>query len=366
MNIECVSALELTETLRKQWRALQQQNPALASPHFSVELVEHVAAARSGVHIAVLRDGNAVQGFIPFHRSEHNVATPVADRLSSFQGAVVAAETRFDLRTLVRACRLRGWTFFDWILEQADIGSCCVIQAHSPILDLRDGFDGYCRAKRKAGSDEIQNLLRKMRKAEREIGPLRLETNVRDASLLDTLLTWKAKQLAARQQPTAIDRPWQIALMRRLLEHRSPQCAGLLSALYAGDELLAGSLGVRSSKVLSGWVTAYNVDWARYSPGLLMLLALARDAASLGVERIELGRGPESYKQILKNGDITVGEGAVYARRSAEVLHNAALRTREWVRGTCWGQPAQALVRRLRYQLGRHSSVPPMTKEARV
>ena len=49
----------------------------------------------------------------------------------------------------------------------------------------------------------------------------------------------------------------------------------------------------------------------RYSPGLLLHLAMARDAAADGVDLIDMGRGDKTYKDELKSGETTVAEGRV-------------------------------------------------------
>jgi CelD/BcsL family acetyltransferase involved in cellulose biosynthesis len=53
----------------------------------------------------------------------------------------------------------------------------------------------------------------------------------------------------------------------------------------------------------------------------VLYLNLARAAADTGLDHLDLGKGDESYKQRLKTGDLTVGEGALYRPSVAAVLH---------------------------------------------
>jgi CelD/BcsL family acetyltransferase involved in cellulose biosynthesis len=68
-------------------------------------------------------------------------------------------------------------------------------------------------------------------------------------------------------------------------------------------------------------VSGLRPGLARYSPGLVLHLRMAEAAASAGLHHLELGRGDEPYKQSLKTGDLTVGEGALYRPSVAAVVH---------------------------------------------
>ncbi len=50
---------------------------------------------------------------------------------------------------------------------------------------------------------------------------------------------------------------------------------------------------------------------------------MAQAAAEAGLDHLDLGKGDEVYKQWLKTGDLTVGEGALYRPSMAAVVHGA-------------------------------------------
>jgi CelD/BcsL family acetyltransferase involved in cellulose biosynthesis len=84
-----------------------------------------------------------------------------------------------------------------------------------------------------------------------------------------------------------------------------------------------------------GWLPAYNPKFARFSPGLILLLKMARFAPQAGFTTIDLG-GPEdyAYKQRLMSGAIELAEGTV----DRFALVGAARRMRhsgeQWIRGS--------------------------------
>ena len=106
-----------------------------------------------------------------------------------------------------------------------------------------------------------------------------------------------------------------------LFERDTDGCQGTLSVLHVGERIAAVHLGLRSEQSLSCWFPAYDPSLARYSPGLVLMLGMARAAADAGLQHLDLGKGDERYKQSLKTGDLTIGEGAVYRPSAAAVLH---------------------------------------------
>jgi CelD/BcsL family acetyltransferase involved in cellulose biosynthesis len=103
-------------------------------------------------------------------------------------------------------------------------------------------------------------------------------------------------------------------LVEKLYDTRGAELAGALSVLYAGDLVVALQLGLRSRDVWHCWIPAYNRELHRHSPGLMLLLELARVAAERGIREIDLGKGEAHYKATLATGAVEVLEGCVGAR----------------------------------------------------
>src|SRR5581483_6030982 len=90
---------------------------------------------------------------------------------------------------------------------------------------------------------------------------------------------------------------------------------GMLSALYAGPELVAAHFGLRSGPVLHWWFPVYNPDLSRLDPGWMLLRAVIEAAPELGLERLDLGRGRDEWKRRAATGEQVVGQGAVIHNR---------------------------------------------------
>ena len=68
---------------------------------------------------------------------------------------------------------------------------------------------------------------------------------------------------------------------------------------------------MRSAKVLHYWFPAYDRDYARYSPGVILLAELARAAPGLGIDTIDLGKGDADYKRRFATGGVQLLEGRI-------------------------------------------------------
>ena len=146
---------------------------------------------------------------------------------------------------------------------------------------------------------------------EREAGPLRRETRAANPCVLAQLIAWKRAQYRRTRETDTFSYPWTIAMLERLLSQRGEAFEGALSALYAGQQLAAVHLGLRSYGVVHWWFPTYNRDLARYSPGVILLVEFAKRAQSLGIARIVLGKGDTEFKQWAMNGASEVAEGCV-------------------------------------------------------
>src|SRR5262249_1313532 len=151
-------------------------------------------------------------------------------------------------------------------------------------------------------------------------------------AVLAQLIEWKRAQYKRTDARDVLGYPWVLALLERLLARRDPAFRGMLSALYIGDRLAAVHLGMRSYRVLEWWVPAYDRGVDTYSPGLLLLAEIAKAARSLGIARIDLGKGMEPYKLSFMSGTIPLAEGSVECDTLVKRVRLGWRRCRGWLR----------------------------------
>lgn len=258
-RIAVVPPSELGAAELEAWHALLRAGSGPANPFLCPEFTLAVGRLRDHVRVAAVEDGGRVAGFFPFERHRMGVGKPVGAGLTDAQGAILAPGLELDPATLLRACELSVWEFDHLVGGQ--------FAAHhssrhpSPVMDLSTGFAAYTDA---ITGKTYKTTLYKERKLGRDVGPVEHRYATADQAVLRTLTGWKTEQY------------------RR---------------------------------------TGRTDRFARYSPGLIQHLNMARQAAGRGIALIDLGRGEKEYKEKLKTGELQVAEGRLARATSAAGLH---------------------------------------------
>ena len=160
------------------------------------------------------------------------------------------------------------------------------------------------------------------RRFEREVGQFRFKLNDPDPKSLRQLIAWKNLQYK-RNRLNAFAR-WKVELLERIHATQTVNFAGMLSTLRVGDKLIAAHMGMRSASVLHYWFPAFDMAYAKFSPGLINLLRdLSRNRGGRNPD-VKLGAGNEPYKLLMANANIPVAAGFVgvpsFALRRRELL----------------------------------------------
>lgn len=336
MKISVVRASELAPE-RQAWRHIQGASPDLASPYFCPEFSEAVGSVRPSLRVAVLEEDGRIAGFFPFERNWLGEGYPAGGKLSDYHGVIAAPDTPWSAADLLRGCRLVSWRFDHLPATQRALAAHATHEAISQALDLSHGFEAYRQQRRQEGSLWLAQLERKARKLGRELGPLRFEADVRERAVLERVIAWKSEQCRRTGTVDFFALRWTRELVERILAERGASFGGVLSALYAGDELVAAHLGMRSERAWHWWFPVYSREHARYSPGGILLLRVAEAAAKSGASVLDLGKGCDAYKDSFATCGTALLEGCAarggwmpQLRRLGE-RSEAALRRCRWV-----------------------------------
>ncbi len=332
IKIKLTTAKQLNKNDIAIWHGFQQTTPYLDSPFFCPEFTQIVADHFNDVEIAIIENSNETLGFFPFHRQHNNIGKPIGLALSDFQGVIYDPNTNLGATQLIDDCHIQSWHFDHLLTTQQAFTPCFWEQAASPYLGLTQGFDTYVTNRRKAGSSLIPQINRKARKFAREIAPLHFEFHTSDNTAFDKLLAWKSKQRLLTGTYDVLAEDWAINILNDIRQKQSPEFAGVVSVLYAGDDIAAVHLGMRSRTVLHYWFPTYDPKFAKYSPGLILLLKMAKLGAKQEITRIDLGKGGERYKTQLKSGHIELAEGWVGGGFKTRLLQSTKFRLRYQLR----------------------------------
>ena len=355
MKFSLIAANEIGSAEHETWLSLQRQNPRLISPFFCPEFTAAVASARNDVRICVIEESSGILGFFPFQRGALGSGRPVGGKLSDYHGVIAEQHASWDVDQLLRSSKLAFWEFDHLIEDQRPFTRFVHSRSISPILDISAGFQEYRAARRSAGVSRISQLERKANKLTREVGALRFEAHSRDRQVLEEVYARKSEQCRRTGVVDFFALSWTHALIDRVLSIETPHFSGMLSALYAGDQLVAAHVGMRSERVWHWWFPVYVPAFAKYSPGGILLLKLAEAAAASGLKYVDLGKGDDAYKAAFHNHAIVLAEGRAARRSLTTALYDFGAGVEQRLRRSSLIEPVRPALRGIK-QWMRHQS----------
>ncbi|MFD7089029.1 GNAT family N-acetyltransferase [Streptomyces sp. NPDC059896] len=319
VRVEVVTPGELAEPDLAAWRALRAASGAPANPFMEPEFTRAVGGVRPASRVAVLREergereGRATGrpvGFFPYEKGPLGYGRAIGLGVSDCQGAVLRTGLPLTARELLGGCSLAVWEFDNLEAGQGLFVPTAAEGFESPVIEVGEGYAAYEAALRTRSPTFFRTTTAKERRLGRQAGEVRFVFDERDPAALRTLMAWKSAQYRRTGRRDRFAQEWISALVRLLAETRTPGCSGVLSVLYAAGRPVAAHFGLRSRTVLSCWFPAYDPEFAKFSPGLILHLRMAEAAAAAGIVMLDLGRGAAEYKDALKTGGLRVYEGA--------------------------------------------------------
>lgn len=300
------------------WRQLVAANARFRSPFFSPGYARLVGRCVDGVMVGLLREGGGIAGLFPYQIVGDGQAAPVGTVFSDYQGVVAYEDAPWTGEELLDGLGLDTWRFDHVLAAQRQWAAYHQICDVSWVVDLSAGFDAYEAALRRAKRMQLADIRRKRRMIEREVGPLSFVPHVIDHDLLNRMLAWKSAQWARSGWAGRFTTEWELKLMHGLLEAQEHDFAGLFSVLRADGHVVAMHLGMRSASTWHYWTTAYDPEFKRYSPGLIMLAEMLRHAPAMGLTEFDMGKEKFEYKRRLHTHTVPLAEGIALSGLHAE------------------------------------------------
>lgn len=302
-----VAPSEIDGTMAEAWRTIQSGNTAFASPYFCSDFTRLVGSVRSDARVVVIENRGRPVGFFPFQKSFCGLGRPIGGALSDYHGVIAEVGSEWNVVELMRAAKINAWSFDHLVDESGKFEPYFRADATSPIIDLSAGYEHYMRELGQPPSD----FPRKARKLARDVGALTFTFHDTDGRQLEQMIEWKRDQYARSRIPDAFGVSWTGDLLRAIMETQTQDFSGVCSVLRAGEKVVAVHAGMRSRNVLHWWFPAYDRNFEKYSPGIILLFRIAEVLVSAGATVIDLGKGDERYKRSAMNRAVALREGSV-------------------------------------------------------
>jgi CelD/BcsL family acetyltransferase involved in cellulose biosynthesis len=249
---------------------------------------------------------------LPFQRKRWG-AVPIAFPISDHHGAIAANHAEVDVARVLTGAKVEHFEFSAVPASQRAFQGSFDASFRSPIIRL--------------ASHEVSRHQRKRNLIEREIGPLRFESNVPSPEVLKLLIAWKRMQFRRTGVGDIFEEGWAEPLLSVLLSVQRSSFRSMLSVLWAGDRVVAAHFGLASERVWHWWYPAYDFSLHRYSPGAILLSEMLMKAKADGLDWLDFGYGNEAFKWQLANDSLAVASGRAFsAHGRATFAARAALR----------------------------------------
>ncbi len=329
MRVEAARPGELGPQEAARWRRLQDADPQLAGPFFSLAWARLVDSVRPDARVAVIEDGGEIVAFLPVQRLSAFTAMPIGAPLNDAQGLVAAADLEIDWPAVLAALRVDRCDFTalrpDQAATRAHQRSACPVW-HA---DVTDGMDAYLGRKRDQRSAGLKKANQYHRRFWREAPGPRFDAFVQDETALEAMIDWKRAQYRRTGQTDIIARAWVGELIRRAAASTDPDMTGAGFVLRADGGPACVTLCLRRGAVLHTWFTAYEPSLEQLRPGIVNWRAMIEAAAGAGLHDVEMGPGDYQYKRTLATHSSEIADGFVSRPSLA-----AAVRAAQWrVRG---------------------------------
>ena len=309
MRARIVSIGDMSAELIAQWNRWACRDGHPVSPYFRYEFTETIARARPDVRIAVLEDGGKTVGFFPHHAPHGGIVRPVGAPMSDYQGVIADERARIDPRSMVRATGASAIVFDNWYCPHGGIADARRERDGSAIVDLSHGSQAYFDQRSAAHRDHFRKTARRLRAAERDFGPVRVELGDPTGEAFRVLSAWKQAQYVSTGKLNVFGIGWVKSVLDALRAREGEDFGGLTASLWFGDRLAAVEFGLTGGDIYHSWFPAYDPELAKYSPGLLLLHGLFEQAHARGLSRIDLGRGGTHYKKYYASYEVPLDQG---------------------------------------------------------
>jgi CelD/BcsL family acetyltransferase involved in cellulose biosynthesis len=337
------------------WTRMQAADPNLASPFLAPGFALAVDSVRDDARVAVLEDAGQLVGFLAYQQGRFRSGRPIGATACDRQAVIAFPGASFDANIIMRGCGLATLEFDHLVASDTTFGAYSRVRCESYSMDLARGYDAYLSGRLTHSRKQLKRVFDKRERLATEAGDVEFEIHSQAAEHLTAMMSWKSAQFIRSGWPDRFRERWLHSLVELLFVGGQDGCRGMLSVLTAGHRPVACVYSLAGPANLATWFPAYDPEFGRFSPGLIVHLRLAEQAAADGFVEIDLGKGRQLYKDTLKTRDVELAEASAELPGPAALLRRLERAPREHV----WGYVArhERLHRSARWALARWFSM---------
>lgn len=317
-HVEVVRPSDLTESDLTFWNRTRRVNIVYDSPYFAPDYVLGLADVVPQGYVARLFQQNELVGLLPFQRRGRTIQ-PFGAPLTDYCGIISLLPLDYDPPLLLKWLDADVLEFQGWI-GRGQEEHRNLIRNTSQIADLSLGYDAYLQTQKSAHHKFFKNVARCERNLEKDLPGLTFRFGPVTEDVLDWVLEHKRDQYQRTGMHDVFSCGWTRDVLLSLARSDAPELGLRVGQFLHDGRRVAAEICLRNGKTLHLWFPAYAPQYARYSPGILLTMAILKEVAGLGVTAVDFGCGGEGYKHTMTSPGRVFLEGGLVRAPKADTV----------------------------------------------
>lgn len=299
---------------REKWDALIRADQRFQRGFLTYGFARACETAYGRARVAVLHEGGAVRGFIPFQfmsalHEQLGSAMHIGEAMSDAAGIITEPGVTCSPADVLRLTGAAQFYVTHLLPSQSAFGVEAEEAVEGHAIDIAAGADDYFATLHAANKKFVQDTNRCARKLEEAHGAVEYARTANAAAAdVDEIIAGKRRQYAETGAKDVFADPRRRDLVHALRQLEDPLCTPVLQTLTAGGARMACHFGLQCLGALSYWFPVYQEDARRFSPGRLLLWEMIAHSAAEGVSVIDMGAGGGRAKECFSNAPLSFGK----------------------------------------------------------
>jgi CelD/BcsL family acetyltransferase involved in cellulose biosynthesis len=296
---------------------LRDADPCKQDPLFDPHLVRLLAPLRPDTCILTAVEAGEPVGFWPIHKRPGGWARPLGGPFSDWHAPIRKLGVEIAPHEFLKQCSLSGLTMHGFQpCANGPVSDGCERMAAN-MTDLSHGFEAYLEEQRKQFPKHFKKMRRMQRNAERDFSEVTYSIDDQDPAAFEWLLEKKRTQYVRTGRHDVLASDWSQGYLDAL-RHGATDTFGLkLCTMRFDGKLAAAELNMASSRVLHGWLTGFEAEYAYYSPGYMLQHAILELMEPEGLVVYDAGPELDYYKKYYANFVLPIDRGVMRSSASS-------------------------------------------------
>ncbi|MHA7900370.1 MAG: GNAT family N-acetyltransferase [Henriciella sp.] len=342
----------------EQWQiyaALRDARSIYDDPFFDPDFARLVGEVREDTRIGFASDGDGVFAVWPLHIRPGNWARPIGSPFSDWNAPILSEDTELTPHEILAGFDISGMTTSGF-MPASFAPNPALQRAGANLADLSHGAETFLAEQQNQWPKHFKKMRRVYRNVERDFSSVRFNWDDRSDANYQRLLALKQQQFLRTGYHNVLKAPWTRALFDRLRSFEGARLRSRLVTLSFDDKFAAAEYNLQSDRVLHGWITAFEQDYSRYSPGNMLVQELLEKMAAEGLTIYDAGPGYDHYKRHYANVQSPVESGVIQGNSNR--LHASRMAGQAWRFGEqVMPGKASAIMARARRRMDQIASV---------